>query len=228
MRCALPLLLSLALAAPVSACEAPADVAQTVDELYGESIAFDVYRNDKRVGEHRSRFRRDGAVVDVHSTMQLAIKLLFVTVYEFAYESRSRWCGGRLETLEASTTDGGDTTRVKALARGGKLLISGAGGTTDAPADLMTSDHWNAAILQRDALLNTISGKLNRITISPCIDASPRVTAAAPGASCYQYSGDLETRVWYDPRGRWSGLEFSGRDGSTIVYVCRQCGGTAM
>ena len=44
-------------------------------------------------------------------------------------------------------------------------------------------------------------------------------------ANKYTYTGQLETTVWYDKRGRWVKMEFFGKDGSTITYRCKKCQG---
>ena len=37
------------------------------------------------------------------------------------------------------------------------------------------------------------------------------------------YQGHLHLDAWYDISGRWMGMRFKGRDGSTIEYRCRNC-----
>ena len=41
----------------------------------------------------------------------------------------------------------------------------------------------------------------------------------------YAYTGELETDIWYDDNGRWVGMQFMGRDGSLIKYICKKCSG---
>ena len=61
---------------------------------------------------------------------------------------------------------------------------------------------------------------------APGRNRKAKVAAKAPaGARCYQYSGDLDARVWYDADGRWVGLEFAGRmlsdpvGGAPVLYT---------
>jgi hypothetical protein len=44
-----------------------------------------------------------------------------------------------------------------------------------------------------------------------------------PNLAEYRYSGELELDAWYSEAGRWLGMRFKGRDGSTIEYFCRNC-----
>lgn len=221
------LLLAATLASGTAAARdcAPDAVARFVSEHYGDSIEFDVLRNGKTVGEHITRFSSTGAGLEVESNMNLGVSVLFIPVYRFEYVSRSQWCDGRLQELTATVNDGGETTRVTARAADGGVVVGRGNAAVVAPGDIVPTDHWLARAVEQDTLLNTITGRLNHVAVGSCATPSPLVAARAPvGARCFEYSGDLSARVWYDSAGRWVGLEFAGRDGSSIVYACRRCG----
>ena len=218
-------ILMLAVSVPAAAldCDRPSDYQGFVEANYPMEIAFDVFRNDKLVGEHVTRFRTQGSELSVESRMALTIKLLFITAYEFEYQSSAVWCGDGLKALDVTTDRNGEVSRVTALADSGNLIVSSTDGQFAAPVEIMTTDHWNPSVLNRQQVLNTITGRINAVSIRQCEQGTQRIERAAPEAVCYQYSGELTTRVWYDPVGRWRGLEFTGDDGSTITYVCRRC-----
>jgi hypothetical protein len=50
-----------------------------------------------------------------------------------------------------------------------------------------------------------------------------RTTNGTLPATRFTYDGELETTAWYDADGRWVGLAFEARDGSTITYRCMTC-----
>ena len=125
--------------------------------------------------------------------------------------------------MDVTTDRNGETTRVKAIADDASLIVSSSDGEFLAPAEILTTDHWNPSVLDKRQVLNTITGRINAVSIQQCQHGTPSIERAAPGAVCYQYSGELNTRVWYDPAGRWRGLEFTGDDGSRITYVCKRC-----
>ncbi len=220
----LTLVLACLLPGRTPACTAGDALAEFVATTYGPRIAFDVLRNGKPVGEHVTEFRHDSRGLEVESRMQLGISIAFIKIYEFAYRSRSLWCGQQLLALEATTSDGGDVTTTTARLESGSLVVTNADREQRGSAGLLASEHWNPRVLQHSAVLNTITGQINTVSIGACEGPSALVTARVPGARCYQYRGDLEARAWYDDRGRWVGLAFAGRDGSEIVYVCRDCG----
>ncbi len=65
---------------------------------------------------------------------------------------------------------------------------------------------------------------INAVDIVPCAANPPGGAGSGVPASCFDYTGELVARVWYDRDMRWVGLEFEGRDGSNIVLACRDCG----
>ncbi|MEQ8233478.1 MAG: DUF6134 family protein [Gammaproteobacteria bacterium] len=206
-----------------AACASTAELANFVSSRYGDAIHFDVLRNGKTVGEHVTRFAVDDDGIGVESRMRLDIRVLLVPVYDFTYVSRARWCDDGLLELDARVDDNGDERHTRAVREDGALVVRHEGRERRTPPDLMPTDHWNPRVVGERAVLNTLTGNVNEVTIAPCARGEPRIEQAAPGSVCYAYSGDLETRVWYDANGRWSGLAFAGGDGSEILYVCRDC-----
>lgn len=198
----------------------------TVDPitLYGERLEFTVLRNGSRVGDHLVTFRRDGSRLDVVSRFDIAVRFLFVTAYRYTYESRAAWENGRLVSLVATIDDDGERAVVRARRIGGRLRVSGPGGMIWSPSDVIPTNHWNPAVLDRRQVLNTLTGALNRVSIADLGTTSVRTEDGARSARHFRYSGDLEVESWYDVAGRWIKLRFLGKDGSTIEYVCRRCG----
>ncbi|MEM7467330.1 MAG: DUF6134 family protein [Pseudomonadota bacterium] len=205
------------------ACEAASPRQTFVTENYPNGLTFDVFRNGKLVGEHVTRFEQQGTDLSVVSRMALTIKVLFLTVYEFEYLSETQWCESGLNSMRASTNRNGEETVVTASVANGAVQIRSPLGEFAAPLNIMTTDHWNPEVIGRQEVLNTITGSVNQVNIARCAQGTELIEKASPGAMCYEYSGDLTTRVWYDDAGRWRGLEFKGDDGSTINYVCKQC-----
>jgi hypothetical protein len=201
-------------------------IAKNVDpvKLYGNEIRFDVLRDGDKVGAHVVRFARDRDTLFVHSKFDLAIRLLGFTIYDYRYVSRALWRDGRLIELEARTDDDGKEHWVRAGVDGEGLEVNGPAGRFVAPMDVLPTNHWNAVVLGSDRVLNTLTGNLNRVEIVDLGDAVVETAAGRRAARHFRYTGELETEVWYDARGRWVKLRFQAKDGSTIDYVCRKCG----
>lgn len=193
--------------------------------LYGDRMEFEIRRNGEKIGTHSVRFATDAGGLRAEAASDLKVSFLGIAFYRMRYRSVSLWQDGRLRQLQARTEENGKVQEVSARDEAGGLVIEGEGNAAIAPGDLLTTDHFHPGVIGTGAVLNTITGRLNRVQMT----AEARETvetgdAALRPATRYAYRGELEATVWYDEAGRWVGLEFKGRDGSTIRYVCRRCG----
>lgn len=195
--------------------------------LYGPEILFDVYRNGKKVGLHRVLFKEQGSELLVESRFEISIDVLFVTLYRYRYDSRALWSGDGLKSLRADIDDDGERFFVEALRDDGGISISTPKGREETVPPLFPTNHWNPAVLSQNRVLNTLTGRINQVVITPR-GIEPIITERGiVSATRYAYEGDLQTEVWYDDRGRWVKMRFEGADGSSIEYACRHCqGGT--
>lgn len=209
---------------------APVGHATPIDpvSLYGNKIEFDVLREGKVVGEHVTRFEQSDQDLYVTSNMNIDIFILFVPVYAFDYVTTEKWVAGKMVSLDANVIDGSDRVAFSARHQGNKMLIEQAGRQISIAPDVLTTNHWNVDVVQDQQVLNTLTGNLNDVTITDKGLEEVMTLNGPVEARRYDYSGDLkDTSVWYDQHGRWVKLRFLARDGSTIEYRCRTCGGKA-
>jgi hypothetical protein len=193
--------------------------------LYGPEILFDVYRKDEKVGFHRVRFSGRDETIDVQSEFNLQIEILYVPVFRYVYRSESRWRQGRLHNLAVTLNDDGERSALDAIRVGDRLRVDHTGGAYTAELPLFPTNHWNAGVLGQDRVLNTLTGRINSVRITPVARETVATERGDVPATRYAYTGELETEVWYDDAGRWVKMRFAGRDGSMIEYVCRRCQG---
>ncbi len=193
--------------------------------LYGEQIRFDVRRNGSLVGHHTVSFARDGERLTTSTRFEVAVDVLFITAYRYLYASEAAWTGACLEALTATTDDNGKESVVRVSRSGQRLAVSGPGGTATAPLTTLPTEHWAYAVVGHDAVINTITGRVNHVDISPAVSETIKLAdGRALAARRYVYSGELDNEVWYDAAGRWVKMRFPAKDGSSIEYVCVTCG----
>lgn len=207
-------------AAPVLPAAATAAASNAVPQEY----LFEIRRDGSPVGRHRVWLNRTGADLRAEAHSEIVVRMLGIPVYRFDYRSVSQWRDGRMLSLDATTDDDGTVARVSARPDGSGLRLEGPEGAAMAPAAIFPTDHWNPGVIGATQVLNTISGKLNRVTMTREAREDRPTDRGPRPATRYRYAGDLEATVWYDDDGAWVGLRFAARDGSTIEYVCRRCG----
>jgi hypothetical protein len=227
IRAKIPAFLLVLLALNMTAQCRMAQGAQTPDPLilYGPEITFDVFRDGNKVGRHSVAFSRQssGALL-VNARFELAITFLAIPVYEYFYRSTAVWRNGRLTTLTSDVDDDGKKSSVRLQANGTRLIIKGKNGELDWPAPVYPTNHWHAGVLSQKQVLNTLNGNISSVTITPAGRDQIRAQGTLVEATRYEYSGDIETTVWYDDSGRWVKMQFTAKNGSVIDYQCTRCG----
>lgn len=200
----------------------PALAASDPISLYGsDRLSYRIERDGTPVGRHVIRFTPGPDGLRVIAETEIAVRLLFFTAYRFTYRSDSLWRDGAMIALTARVDDDGTRRSVMARREGASLVLDSG---VRAAARTKPTDHWHPGVLGDDSVLNTLTGRVNAVTIRNSGQAMvPAGTAKVP-ATRWRYDGKLSLDSWYDADGRWLGMRFDGRDGSTIRYICEVCG----
>jgi len=194
-----------------------------VQSLYGDRIEFGIYRNGSAVGQHLVQFDVQGDALRVQTSVQIEVGALFLTLFEFDYQSDALWQDGRLVALDARTNQNGDIAVVQAQAEAGSLKVRGPEGASSTEIGIYPTNHWNAGVIGVDKILNTITGRVSDVQLVPLGVEKVETAHGVIDATRYKYEGAIENEVWYDASGRWVGMQFLGGDGSTIELRCRKC-----
>jgi hypothetical protein len=193
--------------------------------LYGNEIAFDVERAGEVIGRHTVHFERTPAGLATRSQVDMAVNVLFFSAFRYRYTAHALWRGGQLHSLTVDIDDNGRRSHLMARSEGERLAVSAGAQAFDAEPGLYPTEHWNADVLSRERLLNTLTGRINHVTIHQAGREVVETERGPVAATRYRYTGDFTADAWYDDAGRWVKLMFKGRDGSTISYRCRLCQG---
>jgi len=222
LRTVLAILLAAAgLAAPAGALAAPLDPLS----LYGPAHRFQVLRDGAPVGVLEVQIGPDGVGGwTVHSQLDLRVRLLGFTVYRLDYRSRAAWNAGGLQNLSITVAENDRRREITMHRDGDELAIDGPAGAFRTSAPLFPTDHWHPGVLSESRVLNTLTGRIAAVSITPGAWQPLATASGTIEARPYVYSGEVETEVWYDRRGRWVAMRFRGTDGSEIQYVCETCG----
>ncbi len=189
----------------------------------GENAAtthhYEILRNGSPVGTHRVDLKRQPRYTEVRAQTRIDIRLLGLSLYRFLYTAEELWDEQGLLRLTVSLDDDGKQSRLDGERSDGVFRWTVDGGETRRqPLPVFPTNHWNSGILAQRQVLNTLTGKLNIVDISPA-DPEP----GFDGARTFRYRGELQLTSWYDRRGNWLGMRFEGEDGATIEYRCRDC-----
>ncbi|WP_263079430.1 DUF6134 family protein [Endozoicomonas sp. Mp262] len=200
--------------------------AQATDwhRLYGEGMRFDVVRNGEDVGDYRISFHQQGEEWHITSGMEMSISVFLLFTFNYHYEAKEIWQNNLLRQLAVKESRNGKTLLLKARAENQRLVGEGQSGPLNVRLPILTTSHYNSAVLTGSQVLNTLTGEVNHYALKPMKKELVNTNKGLVMASRFRYEGQLDdTEVWYTPEGHWVRLWFKGDDGSDIEFRCVQC-----
>lgn len=217
-RLAIPIFLLFFNGARVSAAENPLT-------LYGDEIRFDIQRAGQVIGSHAVTFRPTQDGIEARSEVRIAVDFFIFPAFRYRYDSHGYWQDGRLRGLAVDVNDNGRRDRLRLQSHSDGLTGEHNGVPISVQEFVHPTEHWDVSVINQSRVLNTITGKINNVTITRVGEDEVPTERGPVRAAHFRYSGDLDAEVWYDAEGRWVKLRFKGRDGSMIEYTCRRCQG---
>lgn len=168
-------------------------------------LAFNVFRNGTKVGEHVMTFSGDDQNRTISTDVAMTVKVGPVPVYRYKHSAVERWVAGKWASIDTTTNGNGKVHKASGRAMDGYVQIAGPKGSIRGPAEAVPLSHWNQASLGRP-LFNQQEGVMLKV----------RCTRVKPGH--WQIRGDAEIDNFYDASGNWLALKGKLEDGSTMEY----------
>jgi hypothetical protein len=168
-------------------------------------LRFRVLRHGSLIGEHRVMFRPDGNRLTVETRVQIAVKVLFFTVFRFTHEAEEVWRSNRLVSVKSATDDNGTLRQVSGHAVADGFRIIGDDGPFLASAHLLTSNAlWDSRIVRENRLIDVQHGGEIGLVTKPLGDELVGTPQGSVRASRHHiitpyYAGS----VFHDRDGRW-------------------------
>ena len=201
--------------------------------IYGKTVAYDVFRNDRHIGQHQLGFSRDNTRITVTIESDLAVRYLGVPVYRYRYQAVEHWLDGKFRYSKSRIKDNLKRPRViEAEINDDVLVITDQGQSRTAPRVNFPSNHWHPGVLGERRLFHTVHGKVHNIRIDmlghekialSSTETNGLTANSVVSAQRFRYQGGFAADVWYDQAWRWVQLKFQADDGSEIVYRCTSC-----
>lgn len=168
-------------------------------------LAFDVIRKDRDIGDYVVTFRGSGGdvTVDIATDVKVKVPVIGVAAYRFSQTSTETWRGGQLAGLTSRTDDNGTPHDIR------------VGATSLIPASL-----WNADMVRSSAVLNTIDGSTDPISVSNLGTENVATGSGTVAATHYALRGGLNRDLWY-AGATLVHVRFAAEDGSQVDYVLR-------
>jgi hypothetical protein len=179
---------------------------------------FRVTLDGREIGSHRYTLEPGGQGAVLRSQADFDVRFLFVTAYRYDHEAVERWQDGCLRSLDSRTDSNGEVVAVNAVAGDGGLAVARREGRDVHPGCIRSFAYWDRQLLESDRLLNSQTGELVPVQVTPQGEERVRVRGDERVASRYRISGpNLQIDVWYAD-GDWVGLEALTDGGRRLRY----------
>jgi hypothetical protein len=172
-------------------------------------IRFRIMREGSQIGTHRVTFAEENAALTAHTEVDIAVRLMGITVFRFSHRFTETWAGGRLRLATSRLDRNGKVTEMEARAAEGAILVQGPEGPQHLPADAAPLTWWDPSRFT-GPLFDNDTGKPLRLQWS-------RVPLPG-GGTRWRASGDEESEGSYAADGTWLDWKTRGEDGSTVTY----------
>ena len=178
-------------------------------------VRFSVMRGRSKIGVHTVTFRDRPDGLAVHTVIDLAVKLVFITVFRYQHECEDVWASGQLLSLRSRTIEDGKRYAVEAAAEPDGIRVVGTGGPLVVGPRLLTSNSlWNPRLVDQQRLIDAQHGGeiglvVHRRGTESLVLAGTERVVTDRFQILTPYFGGL---LWYDATGRWvkGSLEIRG------------------
>lgn len=179
---------------------------------------FRVLLDGREIGRHRYTLAGAGEDVVLRSEAEFDVRLLFFSAFHYEHEAVELWQGGCLQSLVSRTETNGERMSVTARSEGGRLAVQGPSGSREHEGCVLSFAYWDPRILAAEQLLNSQTGELIPVQVTPQGTEAVTVQGRALTASRHRISGrGLQIELWY-ANGRWVALETAVDGGRRLRY----------
>ncbi len=187
--------------------------------IAGEVLRFQVYLDEKPIGEHSFRISGNGETRRISSSASFDIDFLFVNAYRYRHSSSEVFRNGCLQEIRATTDDNGKRYRVQGSAVGKGFRVEHQDGVEQADGCLMTFAYWDADFLRQKRLLNAQTGDIERVSVRQKGRDDVAIGDRKVPATRYALRTDkLTIDLWYNDALGWVGLSSDTGKGRRLIY----------
>ncbi len=180
---------------------------------------FRVLLDNAPIGAHHYKVSETDGVKEATQDAQFAVKVLFVTAYQYTFKGTEHWQAGCVKDINASTNDNGEKLEVKASRDGDKLAVTATKSKHTLDGCVMSFAYWNPDILRQQKLLNPQTGEYEAIKVADVGHEQITVKGASVNAHHYKITGPKNPLdLWYSDDGVWLQLDSSVAGGRKLQY----------
>ncbi len=184
----------------------------------GQTASYDIVRGGNVIGSQTVHYTLAGTDLTVDITVNAAIRVMGVRVYNYTHRGTERWHDGQMVSLAAKTDDDGTPRQVNAM-RDPVTGWHGISGPPPGTAPLLASSLWNSQTVAATRLLDRETGAIQAVRVTQAGDETLTLGTRSVSAHRYDLAGVVSGSAWYDSSGCWVQALFHTRVDGSLVEV---------
>ena len=172
-----------------------------------KEIKFDIYRNNKNIGQHIFAFKKEDGLLAVESEIKFEIKKLGVVLYKYHVKGTEYYKDGKLVKFNSKTNQNGKEKYVNLNLENEELVIDGSSFKGKVSTDYLLGTWWNHSLVKAPAQISAVSGRIIEQNVSFLGKEKVETDLKTFNALHFNFSSSdpklkkdkkLNTDVWYD------------------------------
>ncbi len=123
-------------------------------------IEFDIYRNNKQIGEHIFSFTKSNSKISIESEINFIIKKLGIVLYKYHVKGKEVYQDGKLIKFNSKTDQNGKEKYVNLKLENDQFIIDGSSYKGKTSINYVLGTWWNHSIVEADAQISAVSGRI--------------------------------------------------------------------
>ena len=123
-------------------------------------IEFDIYRNNKHIGEHIFSFAKSDEQISIESEINFIIKKFGMVLYKYHVKGKEVYKDGKLIKFSSRTDQNGKKKYVNLKLENDEYIIDGSSFKGKAPRNYLLGTWWNHSIVEVEAQISAVSGRI--------------------------------------------------------------------
>lgn len=180
---------------------------------------FDVYLNDKKVGNHLFEVVDFGEERRVISEADFKYKILLIPAYRYRHTNSERWAQNCLVGFDARTNANGKRIEVSGVRTEDAFQVRKEDESMELPECVMSFAYWNPEFLEEQRLLNPQTGDYIDVTVREEGEEILEVRGQPVPATRFRLTAyEVDLTLWYSADDEWLALESVAQGGHVIRY----------
>ena len=123
-------------------------------------IEFDIFRNNKHIGQHIFSFKKHDNQLQVDSEINFEIKKFGVVLYKYHVKGTEYFENGKLVKFNSKTNQNGKEKYVNIKLEDNQLVIDGSSFKGKVSTNYLLGTWWNHSIVEAEAQISAVSGRI--------------------------------------------------------------------